>query len=73
MVHKGGSPNFLGLLFNRNPTDIARILQSLSYKEYSITLLKFSTFGLFILILNTSAIMDHTACCYVVMTSEMGL
>ena len=34
---------------------------------------KFNTFGLFIPILGTSAIMDQTACCYNVTTSETGL
>ena len=34
---------------------------------------KFTTFGLFILNLGTSAIMDQTACCYNVTTSEIGL
>ena len=39
---------------------------SLSYKERSIILPKFITFGLLILILGTSAIMNQTACCYAV-------
>ena len=52
---------------------MAQILRSLSYKVCSTTLPKFNTFGLFILILSTSAIMDQTACCYNVTTSETGL
>ena len=52
---------------------MAQILQSLSYKKCSIQLSKFTTFGLFILILGTSAIMDQRACCYVVKTSKIGL
>ena len=46
---------------------------SLSYKVCSITLPKFNTFELFILILGTSAIMDQAACCYNVRTSETCL
>ena len=52
---------------------MAQTLHSLSYKVCSITLPKFNTFGLFILILSTSAIMDQTACCYNVTTPETGL
>ena len=52
---------------------MAPISHSLSYKVCSITLPKFNTFGLFILILCTSAIIDQTACCYNVTTSETGL
>ena len=52
---------------------MAQILQSLSYKVCSVILPKFTTFGLFILNLSTSAIMDQTACCYNVRTSEIGL
>ena len=52
---------------------MAQILQSLSYKVCSIILPKLTTFGLFILNLGTSAIMDQTACCYNVTTSEIGL
>ena len=52
---------------------MAQILHGLSYKVCSITLSKFNTFGLFIMILGTSAIMDQTACCYNVTTSETGL
>ena len=36
VVHNGGSPNFQVLLFNKNITDMAQILQSLSYKECPI-------------------------------------
>ena len=64
VVHNGRSPNFKGLLFDKNTTDMAQILQSLSYKVCSIILPKFTTFGWFIPILGTSAIMDQTACCY---------
>ena len=70
VVHNGGSPNFKGLLFDKKTTYMAQILQSLSYKVCSIILPKINTFGLFILILGTSAIMDQTACCYVT-TSEI--
>ena len=73
MVHNGGSPNFKGLLFDKKTNYLAQILQSLSYKVYSIILPKFTTFVLFIPILGTSAIMDQTACCYDVTTSETGL
>ena len=52
---------------------MAQILHNLSYKVCSITLPKFNKFYLFILILSTSAIMDQTACCYNVTTSETGL
>ena len=52
---------------------MVQILQSLSYKECSIILPKFTTSGLFIIILGRSAIMDQTACCYVVTTLEIGL
>ena len=52
---------------------MVQTLQSLSYKEYSIILPKFTAFGSFILILGTSAIMNQTACCHVVTTSETGL
>ena len=61
------------LLFDEKTTCMAQILHSLSYKVCSITLPKFNTFGLFILILGTSAIMDQTGCCYNVTTSETGL
>ena len=69
VVHNGGSPVLEGLLFNKSTADIAQILHSRSYKECSIMLPEFITFGLFILILGTSAIMDQTACCYDVTTS----
>ena len=52
---------------------MAQILQSLSYKVCSITLPNFNTVGLFIVILGASTIMDQTACCYNVTTSETGL
>ena len=61
------------LLFNNNATDMAQILQSLSYKEFPITLPKFTTFELFILILGASSIMGQKASCYTVTTSEIGL
>ena len=48
-------------------------MQSLSYKVCSVILSKFNTFGLFISILGTSAIMDQTACCHRLTTSETGL
>ena len=73
MVHNGESPNFKGLLFDKKTNYLAQILQSLSYKVCSIILPKFNTFGLFIPILGTSAIMDQTACCYNVTRSETGL
>ena len=73
VVHNGGSPNFQELLFDKKTTCMAQILHNLSYKVCSITLPKFNTFGLFIMILGTSAIMDQTACCYNVTTSETGL
>ena len=73
VVYNGRSSRFYGLLFNKKATYMARILQSLSYKVCSITLPKFNTFGLFILILGASTIMDQTACCYNVMISETGL
>ena len=62
-----------GLMFDINTTDMTQIFQSLSYKEYPIVSSKFTTFGLFILVLGTSAIMDQPACCYAVMTSEIVL
>ena len=52
---------------------MAQILLGLSYKVCFITLPKFNKFGLFILILSTSAIMDQTACYYNVTTSKTGL
>ena len=73
VVHNGGSPNFKGLLFDKRINYLAQILQNLSYKVCSIILPKFNIFGLFIPILGTSAIMDQTACCYNVTTSETGL
>ena len=73
VVHNDGPPNFKGSLFNKNTTYMAQFLQSLSYKVCSIILPKFNTFGLFIPILGTSTIMDQTACCYDVTTSEIGL
>ena len=73
MVHNGGSPNFNRLLFDKKTDYLAQILQSLSYKVCSIILPKFTTFGLLIPILGTSAIMDQRACCYNVTTSEIGL
>ena len=51
---------------------MAQILQSLSYKVCFIILPKFNKFGLFIVILGTSAIVDQTACCYNMTTSEIG-
>ena len=50
-----------------------QILQSLSYKVSYIIIPKFNTFGLFIIIPGTSTIMDQTACCYNLTTSETGL
>ena len=73
MVHNGGSPNFKESLFDKRRTYMAQILQSLSYKVCFIILPKFNSFGLFILILGKSAIMDQTACCYNITTSEIGL
>ena len=64
---------FKGLLFDKKTNYLAQILQSLSYEVYSIILPKFKSFGLFIPVLGTSAIMDQTACCYNVTTSETGL
>ena len=53
---------------------MAQILQSLSYKVCWIIIPKFNTLKLFILILGASTtIMDQTACCYNVTTSETGL
>ena len=63
----------LKVLVRKKTTYLAQILQSLSYKVCFITLTKFSTMGLFILILVASTIMDQTACCYNVTTSETGL
>ena len=73
MVHNGGSQNSEGSLFNKKTTYVAQILRSLSYKVCFIILPNFNKFGLFILILGTSAIMDQTACCYNMTTSEIGL
>ena len=73
MVHNGGSPNFQMLLFNKSTTDMAQILQSLSYKECFMILLKFTKCGLFILILVTYTNVNQTFCCYIVTTLEMGL
>ena len=75
VVHNGGSLNFKGLLFDKKTTYMAQILQSLSYKviKCSIILPEFNTFRLFILIRGTSTIMDQTACCYNVTTSEIDL
>ena len=73
VVYNSGSSTFLELLLDKKTTCMAQILHSLSHKICSITLRKFSTFGLLILVLGTSAIMDQTACCYNVMTSETGL
>ena len=73
VVHNGLSLNFKGLLFDKKTNYLAQILQSLSYKVYSIIPPKFNTFRLFIPILCTSAIMEQTACCYNMTTSETGL
>ena len=62
VVHNAGSPKFKGSLFNKKTTYMAQILQSLSNKVCFIILPKFNKFGLLILILGTSAIMDQTAC-----------
>ena len=70
VVHNGGSPNFKALFFDKKTNYLAQILQSLSYKVCSIILSKFTTFGLFIPVLGTSAIIDQTACCYDVTISE---
>ena len=45
-----------------------KFCKALIHNECSIILSKFITFGLFILILGKSAIMDQTACCYDVTT-----
>ena len=73
VVHNGRSPSFQGLLFNKRTTYMAQILQSFSYKVCWITLPKFNTLKLFILNLGASTIMDQTARCYNVTTSETGL
>ena len=73
VVHNGGPPNFKGLLFDKKTNYLVQILRSLSYKVCSIILPKFNTFGWSVPILGTSAIMDQTACCYNVTTSETGL
>ena len=36
VVHNGGSPNFKGSLFDKKTNYLTQILQSLSYKVYSI-------------------------------------
>ena len=71
--HNGGSPNLKGSLFEKKTTYMAQTLQSLSYKVCFITLPKFNSFGLFVLILGASVIMDQTAYCYNMTTSEIGL
>ena len=73
VVHNGRSTNFRRLSFDKKTNYLAQILQSLSSKVCSIILPKFNTSGLFIPILGTSAIMDQTACCHRVTTSETGL
>ena len=73
VVHNGGPLNFKGLLCNKKTNYLAQILQSLSYKMCSVIIPKFNKIELFVLILGTSAIMDQTACCYNVTTSETGL
>ena len=73
VVHNGWSPNFKRSLFDEKTTYMAQTLQSPSYKVYYIIISKFNTFGLFILFLGTSTIMDKTACCYNMTTSEIGL
>ena len=73
VAHDDRSSNFQVLLFNKSTTDMAQILQSHSYEECSIMLTKFTRFGLFILILGISAIVDYVACCYFVTTWEIGL
>ena len=73
VVYNGRSPNFKGLLFNKNATDMVQISENLSYKECPMALPKFTTFGLFILFLGTSTIMNQTACCHAVMISEICL
>ena len=65
VVHNGGPLNFKVLLFDKKTNYLAQILQSLSYKVCSIILTNFNTFGLFTPILGTSAIMDQTACFYI--------
>ena len=57
----------------KKATYMAQILQTLNYKVCFIILPKFNKFGLLILILGTSAIMDQTACCYNMKTLEIGL
>ena len=52
-----------------NTTDMAQVLRSPGSKECSTVLPKFITFGSFIWIMGTSAIMDQTTCYYYVTTS----
>ena len=73
VVHNGGIRTLKGLLFDKKTSYLAQILQNLSDKVCFIILPKFNTFGVLIPILGTSAIMDQTACCYNVTTSETGL
>ena len=60
---------FKGCYLIKDTIDMTQILQSLGYVECYITLPKFAIFGLFILILGTSAIMDQTTCCFAVTSS----
>ena len=48
-------------------------LESLAYKVCFVTVINFSVFGSFLIILGVSVITVKTVCCYAVMTSEVGL
>ena len=53
------------LLAGSNCTmDVVQILQSLSYKVFLIVLSKLAKFGLFIVNLGISTIIDQAGCCY---------
>ena len=59
-------------LFVRNSTYVAQILSFLSYNVRSTLKTKFGTIELFLLILDISAIIYQSPCCYVVTTSKIG-
>ena len=73
LVYNGGFSNFELPLLVRHSTHASQILCGLSYKVWSFFITKCGTTDLFILILDITAIIHQSTCCYVVTTSKIVL
>ena len=72
LVYNGGCSNFALLLLVQNSTYVAQTLHGLSYEVWSTFITKFGTIESSVLILDISAIIYQSPCCYVVTISRIG-